>query len=139
MLTKHMVIWQQQPWQQRLHLTDLMRVLPPLAATYLCACPYPPYLPHTTERSQEAVRMDHLEVVKLMEQSGGKVWEEGQVRALETKGRRGGEGGPSAGVSGAYVTPVAGMFGVCAGVGRSTSCTAVHQISSPLAWSTLCF
>lgn len=28
---------------------------------------------------QEAVRMDHLEVVKLMEQSGGKVWEDGHV------------------------------------------------------------
>lgn len=28
---------------------------------------------------QEAVRMDHLEVVKLMEQSGGKVWEDGNV------------------------------------------------------------
>jgi hypothetical protein len=30
---------------------------------------------------QEAVRMDHLEVVKLMEGKGGKVWEDGQVRA----------------------------------------------------------
>jgi hypothetical protein len=29
---------------------------------------------------QEAVRMDHLEVVKLMEGKGGKVWEDGQVR-----------------------------------------------------------
>jgi hypothetical protein len=29
---------------------------------------------------QEAVRMDHLEVVRMMEQSGGKVWEEGKVR-----------------------------------------------------------
>jgi ABC-type microcin C transport system duplicated ATPase subunit YejF len=26
--------------------------------------------------------MDHLEVVKLMEQSGGKVWEEGHVSAI---------------------------------------------------------
>jgi hypothetical protein len=32
------------------------------------------------EPLQEAVRMDHLEVVKLMESSGGKVWEDGQVR-----------------------------------------------------------
>lgn len=33
---------------------------------------------------QEAVRMDHLEVVKLMEQSGGKVWEEGRVSHRHT-------------------------------------------------------
>ncbi|WIA29235.1 hypothetical protein OEZ86_011743 [Tetradesmus obliquus] len=44
---------------------------------------------HDRTPLEEAVRMDHLEVVKLMEGKGGKVWEDGQLVALEASKMRG--------------------------------------------------
>jgi hypothetical protein len=62
--------------QQLLPTLDLHQQAHPCCCCCCCCCCL---LLSLVVPPQEAVRMDHLEVVRLMEQSGGKVWEDGNV------------------------------------------------------------